>query len=258
MVMDMTMNMFTVMEKKRRMIDIHNHLLFDTDDGVKTIDESIDVLRDLESFGIRDIILTPHYISGTKYSNTVRDNYKKLKELRNRVEEERININLYLGNEIYIDEDIYYNLKNGIISTMNGTRYILVELPMEGNYDGYLELFKDLMSRGCRIILAHPERYISVQEDFNLLYELKSIGVLFQSNLDSIIGKYGKSASFTVIKMLKEGLVNFLSTDIHRKKDNYNKWKMAKLIALKYITEEEYNILTIDNPKKLISENYYK
>ena len=240
------------------MIDIHNHLLFDTDDGVKNIEDSVDILRDLENFGITDVILTPHYINGTKYSKTVKDNYIKLKELRNRLELENININLYLGNEIHIDEDIFYLLKNGIISTLNGTRYILVELPMNGEYDGYIELFKDLISKGCIIILAHPERYSTIQEDFNLLYELNDIGVLFQSNLDSIIGKYGVNASNTIIKMLKERLIHFLATDIHRKKDNYNKWNIAKLIALKYITEEEYNILINDNPSRLIANNYYK
>lgn len=252
------MKLSMVMEKTRRMIDIHNHLLFDTDDGVKTIEDSIDVLKDLYSYGITDVIFTPHYITGTKYNKTIKENLIKLKELRNRLELENININLYLGNEIHIDEDIFYNLKNGIISTMNGTRYILVELPMNGEYDGYIELFKDLISKGCKIILAHPERYTSIQEDFNLLYELNSIGVLFQCNIDSIIGKYGIDASNTIIRMLKERLIHFLATDIHRKKDNYNKWNMAKLIALKYITEEEYNILINDNPSRLIENNFYK
>ena len=247
------MKLSMVMEKTRRMIDIHNHLLF-----VKTLEDSIDVLKDLYSYGITDVILTPHYITGTKYNKTIKDNLIKLKELRNRLELENININLYLGNEIHIDEDIFYNLKKGIISTMNGTRYILVELPMNGEYDGYIELFKDLISKGCKIILAHPERYTSIQEDFSLLYELNSIGVLFQSNIDSIIGKYGEEAKNTIIRMLKERLIHFLATDIHRKKDNYNKWNMAKLIALKYIKEEEYNILINDNPSRLISNNYYK
>ena len=49
------------------MIDIHNHLLYGIDDGSRNIDESIDVLKDLESVGFTDIILTPHYISGSKY-----------------------------------------------------------------------------------------------------------------------------------------------------------------------------------------------
>ena len=252
----MVMAMF--MEKIVKMIDIHNHLLFDTDDGVKTINDSIDVLNDLSNYGITDVILTPHYISGTKYNSTIKDNLKKLRELRNVLDKNNININLYLGNEIYIDEDIYDNLKSGAISTMNGTRFILVELPMSGEYEGYIDLFKDLISKGCVIILAHPERYTSIEDNFDLLYELKSIGVLFQCNLDSIIGKYGTSATNTIIKMLKENLVDFIATDIHRKKHDYNKWDLAKKEILKYISEDEYNKLTYINPSKLISDNYYK
>ena len=250
--------MDTSMEKKKKMIDIHNHLLYDTDDGVKTIDSSVDVLKDLESFGFTDVILTPHYINGSKYNSTIKDNLLKLRELREKLDLYNININLYLGNEIYLDDDVYEYLKNGIVSTMNGTRYILVELPISGEYEGYIDLFKYLIDKGCIVILAHPERYYSIQEDFEILYKLKKIGVLFQSNLDSIIGGYGEKSKDVVIKMLKEKLIDFLATDIHRKKKNYNKWNMAKLVALKYITEEEYNKLTVDNPSKLITENYYK
>ena len=102
------------------MIDIHNHLLFGIDDGAKTLDESIDVLRDMEKYGYKSIILTPHYIKDSNYSAPAKENYKRLKILKEELIKNNININLYLGNEIYIDDEIYNMLLNREVYPLNG------------------------------------------------------------------------------------------------------------------------------------------
>ena len=234
------------------MIDIHSHLLYGVDDGSKSIEESVDVLRDLADYGYTDIILTPHYIRGSAYSSPKKENLKRLGILKNVLKENNININLYLGNEIYIDDDLLELFKKGEISTLNNTDYALIELPMSGKYDEYKEIFSELISKGCRVILAHPERYKAFQEDFNKVYELENIGVLFQSNLDSINGRYGEGAEKTIRRLLHEKKIAFLATDIHQKKHDYHKWDEAKTEILKYISEEEFNILTVKNPGQLI------
>lgn len=234
------------------MVDIHNHLLYGIDDGSKSLEESIDVLRDLEENGYTDVILTPHYIKDSRYSNTREDNLRRLEVLKEEIKRNNISINLYLGNEIFMDDDINSLLENDIISSLNNTNYLLIELPMSGEYSGYQEIFKYLLSKGYKVVLAHPERYISFQEDFNKVYELEDIGVYFQSNIDSLIGKYGPAAEKTLRRLLKENKISFLATDIHHKKHNYNNWKDAKKIALEYVTEEVYDILTRVNPSQLV------
>ena len=234
------------------MIDIHNHLLFGIDDGSKTIEESIDILKDMEKSGFTDIILTPHYIDGSRYSNEKDNNLERLEILKQELIRNNININLYLGNEIYIDEDISKLLKENKISTLNNSKFLLIELPMSGEYSGYQELFKDLINEGYRVILAHPERYLTFQDDYDLIYELRDMGVLFQCNIDSLNGKYGPYAEEMIIKLLKEGKVTFLATDIHHKKHDPNGFEKAKNKALKYITEEAYEILTNNNPSQII------
>ena len=79
------------------------------------------------------------------------------------------------------------------------------------------------------------------------------MGVYFQSNIDSLLGKYGEEAKEVITRLLKEKIISFLATDIHHKKHDYNVWKQAKEIALKYVTEKEYDILTNINPSKLIN-----
>ena len=234
------------------MTDIHSHILFGVDDGSRTIEESLEILRSMEKCGYKNIILTPHYIKDSNYNSSATENFKKLKILRDACFQNNIKINLYLGNEIYIDDDILGLLKNKEIYSLNGTPYLLVELPMSGEYNGYEEVFRELISHGCQVILAHPERYTSFQNDYEKIHELENMGVYFQGNIDSLVGKYGERANTMLRRLLKERKIAFLATDIHHPKHDYSNWIKAKTEALKYITEEEYEILVDKNPSQLI------
>lgn len=234
------------------MTDIHNHLLYGIDDGSKSIEESIEVLKEMKKCGFDNIILTPHYIKDSKYNSSKKNNLEKMKNLQEALDNENININLYLGNEIFINENIYELLMREEINSLNETNYLLIELPMSGEYDDYKEIFKDLINKGYHVVLAHPERYHSFQKDFNKIYELNKMGVYFQCNLDSIIGGYGENAEKTIKRLLKEKKVAFLATDIHHKKHDYTKWQRAKLVALKYLSEKEFDLITNKNPGQLI------
>ena len=234
------------------MIDIHCHLIYGVDDGSKSLEESVDVLRDLKRSGFDSVILTPHYIKDSTYKSSRENNLRKLEILKKAIKDCNIDINLYLGNEIYIDEDITDLLENGTISSLNNSGYLLIELPMSGDYPDYKDIFRYILNKGYRVILAHPERYVSFQKDFNKVYELERLGIYFQSNLDSILGRYGEAAEKTVKRLLKEKKIAFLATDIHHKKHDYHKWEEAKNIALKYISKREWEIITKENPSQLI------
>lgn len=234
------------------MVDIHNHLLYGIDDGSKSLEESIDILKDMELVGYTDIILTPHYISDSRYASSRSNNLKLLEELKKALKKNNIGINLYLGNEIFIDDNIYEYVEQDIISSLNDTNYLLVELPMSGEYSGYQEIFRFLQNKGYKVILAHPERYLTFQDDFDKVYELEDMGVYFQGNIDSIIGKYGPRAEKVIIRLLKENKLCFLATDIHHAKHDYNTWQKAKEIACKYVSEDVYDTLTRKNPSQLV------
>ena len=203
------------------MIDIHSHLLYGVDDGAKTIEDSISILSDLKDLGYTDVILTPHYIKDSHYDSTRSENLKRLKVLREELQNNNININVYLGNEIYIDDDIEDFLNNNVISSLNDSNFLLIELPMSGEYPNYKEIFNYLIKKNYNVILAHPERYMAFQKDFSKIEELSEIGVYFQCNIESIVGRYGKTAKKTIKKILKAHKINFLATDIHHNKDDY-------------------------------------
>ena len=233
------------------MIDTHSHILYGIDDGSRNIEESINIIKSYNEIGIKNIILTPHYIKDTSYISPKQDNIKILEKLKKEIQEKNINTNLYLGNEIYIDKDIEDLLKEKTISSLNDTKYLLIELPMSGKKEGYYDIFLDLVNKGYKVVLAHPERYRTFQEDFERVYELVDIGVLFQCNIGSIVGQYGTSAKKTMKRMLKEDLVYILGTDVHRYKDNSYIIKANKKIK-RYTNKEQYNNIIKENAKELL------
>lgn len=232
-----------------RIIDIHNHILPGVDDGSRTIDESIKLIKYLKSLGVKDIVLTSHYIKGTKYEfNTlVRNNIlNQLKASLNDPE-----VNLYLGNEVYLGEEVIELYEKHELSTLNNSKYMLVELPLSTYSKNFPNILCELDNYGVVPIIAHPERYRFLQKNRNRISELLEFNSLLQINVDSLTGKYGNKAKKLAKWLLKNNLVQFVGTDIHhiehskRLKKAYN--KLYKLVG-----EKKYNELTYYNPKSVL------
>ena len=198
------------------MIDIHSHVCFGIDDGSKNIEESLELLKVMSSEGITDVFLTPHYVIGTKYNannECKREIYNELVEV---CKKENININLHLGNEVYIDDKISTYIDKDEIFTMNDdTNYILIEFSLFQYSPNYMLIIHNLLTRGYNIIIAHPERYIYIDRNMELIEKLRDMGVFFQGNYLSLFDKYGKEAKKQLKLMLKKRYIDFLGTDMH-------------------------------------------
>ena len=235
------------------MIDIHSHLIFDVDDGSRSLEESLNILSMMYEAGVTDMIITPHFIIDSKYMSSRDNNIYKLNILRDELKKRNIDMNLYLGNEIFMDNKVFDYLKDNKVSTLNNTNYILVELPMSGIYEGYQDILYSLIHKGYKVILAHPERYISFQKDFNKVYEVLELGVILQSNYGSILGDYGLGSKKMIKRLMKEKLITCFSSDIHRLRSS-NFIERAKKKMSKYYTDEEIDNLTKNNMVELINK----
>lgn len=229
------------------MLDIHSHILYGIDDGSRTKEESIELLRYLESQGVKKIIVTPHYIENTLYEATILKKKKIIKEL-----EKETNIKLYIGNEVYFSDKTLDLLKEKKLSCLNDSRYLLIELPMSSKIKDLDEMIFDLTISGIVPIIAHPERYSYVQNDIKYLDKLKESGALFQSNYGSLTGTYGKKSEKTIKKLLKNGYISFMGTDIHHidhKTDiELASKKLRKIVKNEKIVED----ITTNNIQKVI------
>ena len=236
------------------MIDFHSHIIPNIDDGSTSMKDTINMINEARQAGFTEIISTSHYIQ-KYYDLDCFEREKILDIIKKKVSEKKeINIKLYLGSEIYFTSEIIELVKNKKASTINNTRYLLFELPMNTKPLFVKEMVYELMQNGYIPIIAHPERYSYVQENIRYIEELAGMGVLFQSNYGSIIGMYGNSAKKTLKKLLKNNLISFLGSDVHRTGQIYPKIPKALKKLRKILSIEELEKLTTLNAQKVLKD----
>ena len=237
------------------MIDIHSHILPGIDDGSKTIEESIEILKQAEQNGVTDIILTPHYMLGSEYVVNNEDKRKLLTKLKRYVKKEGLNVNLYLGNEVFVENDMPRLKQEKEIATLNNSNYLLFELPLNYRYNGVDEVLFELGCKGYVPVLAHPERYGFIKEDPRRIEDLIDKGAIIQCNMGSFLGKYGRHAKDTAILFLKHHMISFVASDIHHTRNKfYEEIEEVKEVMRKYVSEEEIDNLFTNNAKKILDK----
>lgn len=224
------------------MVDFHSHILPDIDDGSKDYDESTRLLIEAKQAGFTKIVSTSHYAVDCFEV----PEYKR-KKLIDDLKQEKESLDIILGSEIFLTYNIVDLLKEYKASTINGTNYILIELPLRNSFPNLKDFLNKLRDNDYKLILAHPERYSIIHKNFNLLYDLKELGIIFQSNYGSILGIYGGATKRTVKRMFKENLISLLGSDVHRENSIYPKIPKAIEKIKKIISEEDFKKLSNDN-----------
>ena len=196
--------------------DLHSHLIPGIDDGAKTIEDSIMLVKGLISLGFKRIITTPHVMIDM-YPNTREDILGGLDKLRKALVAEGIEIKIDAAAEYMLDDGFDRLLEEKQILTL-GDRHLLFETSMISQYPGMEEAIFKMRTKGYSPILAHPERYVYLKDDFGKYIRFKDMGCLFQVNILSLTGYYGAASRKIAGKLLKEGMVDFLATDLHHEK----------------------------------------
>ncbi|MCB0494750.1 MAG: capsular biosynthesis protein [Cyclobacteriaceae bacterium] len=194
--------------------DIHSHLLPGIDDGVKTIEESLEVIRFLNDLGFKKLITTPHIMSDY-YKNTPSIIRSKLEEVRFALKEAGMNVEIEAAAEYYLDEHFYEQIINEQELLTFGENYILFETSFTVEPLLLKEVIFKLSSNGYKPVFAHPERYLYLHENTRLLNDLIDQELLFQLNILSLDGYYSKPVQKMAIKLLKSNAITFVGSDCH-------------------------------------------
>ena len=233
------------------MIDFHSHIVYDVDDGAKSIEQSMQILKRAEQAGFSKIILTPHYMEDY-YEVPVEEIAERIEILKQKCQEEQIKVELYQANEIYITNHMVDYIQENKACTIHHSQYVLFELPMNEEPQNLLEVIYQLLENGKIPIIAHPERYTYIQKDPNKLFELVEQGVLFQTNYGSIIGQYGKEIQKTAKLLIEHNFIHFLGSDVHHEGYIYEKIPEIKQNLRKIISNEKIEELTTKNAEKVL------
>lgn len=195
--------------------DMHSHFLPGVDDGARTMEESLAMLRKMQEFGYQKCILTPH-IKMDMYPNSEADLQLRFLELTQAMDEAGLTIRVELAAEYYLDDHFLNRLENTQLLSFGPQRYVLVEFSFVNAPVFELETFQRIIDKGYTPILAHFERYVYFHGSIASAETYRAMGVNIQLNLNSLTGHYGPDVKKQAERMLDQFTVDFVGTDAHR------------------------------------------
>lgn len=238
------------------MIDMHTHVLFGVDDGAKTIENSLDLIKEEVNKGVSKIILTPHFKKrhGEKNVEKITENFKTLKEI---VCEENLKVELFLGSEVYLDHNYYGTIWNESIITLAGSDYVLIEFSMTDIPKNIPEICYEVRLKGFIPIIAHVERYDILYDNTQLIKDILNEGAHFQINASTIVKKEEKESIKFANYMLKNELVSFVASDVHNRDSRAFYLDKAYSVVNKTCSHNYAEKIFKENQEKVIMNEYF-
>ena len=240
------------------MIDIHSHIVFDVDDGPKSIEESKALLKEAYNQGVRTIVSTSHRRKGMFETpeEKIATNFLKVREIAKEVADDLV---IAYGAEIYYTLDVLEKLEKKAIPTLNDSRYALIEFSMNTPYRDIHNALTKVLMLGSTPVVAHIERYHTLENDEKKVRELINMGCYMQINSSSVLKPrlFGDTYKFMKKRaryFLDKGLVHVVASDMHNL-DNRPPYmsEAYELIAKKYGAEKARELFET-NPSKIIND----
>jgi protein-tyrosine phosphatase len=194
--------------------DIHSHLLQGIDDGVKSLEEAETIIKLFIETGFTKAITTPH-IMNDYYRNTPAGIKSKKEELDNYLKAKNISFEIDCAAEYYFDETLMELLASNAELLTFADNYLLFETNTFAEPMMLDEFIFQLKVKNYKPVLAHPERYQYLQNNFERIENLLQRGVLFQVNSLSLTGFYSKPVQKVANQLVESRMVHFLGSDCH-------------------------------------------
>ena len=242
------------------MIDIHSHIIFDVDDGPKTLEDSRRLLEESYRQGVRTIISTSHRRKGMFETpeEKIAANFKQVQELAKQVADD---LTVLYGAEIYYTSDILKKLEEGTFPSLGGTKYVLIEFSMNTPYKDIHSALGNVIRLGMTPVVAHIERYHCLENDEDKVSELINMGCYMQVNSSNILkpklfGDRYKFMKKRVQFFLERDLVHFVASDMHNLDDRPPYMQKAYQIVAKKYGAERAEELFKTNQEILLSNEF--
>lgn len=233
------------------MIDIHSHILPALDDGPADMETSVALGVIAEREGIQAMVSTSHSTEVLQIGHA--GMRKRLAEVKKAWREAGIGIRLELGVEIFLRPDTVDDLQAGRLWSLAGSKYVLVEVPYQPWPTYADDALYALQLAGYVPILAHPERYVAIQDDLNKMYALSQRGILGQVTAAALLGEHGGPTKKCAEMLMRHDMVQFIATDSHSPKWRSPKVREALILAEDMLGLERAGALAQDNPERVLA-----
>ncbi len=196
------------------MIDIHCHILPGLDDGAAELDDSIAIAAAAVADGTRTVVATPH---GAKwaYNGSLAETQRKVSELQAEISSRGVDLEVLTGLEAHITPDLAELHDRGGVFTLNGSRYLLVEFPLQILPVYTDQALFDLQVRQLIPVIAHPERNLAIAAKPEILWRMVSHGMLAQVTAGSLVGLFGPKTREVAELLVTHRLVHVIASDAH-------------------------------------------
>ena len=233
-------------------IDIHHHLIYGVDDGAKDFEGTRKMIAQAVENQVHAIITTPHITPGQEFFDF--DAYKAhLAETREYIAAENIDLTLYTGSEVLYTPNTAYQLSEGKVPTLAGTRYLLLEFMPDDGFDDILKAGLTVADMGYIPVYAHVERYDCLKKTSQIERLRDDCGALIQINAGTVLRKHSFFRERFFRHLFEDELVDFIATDSHDLPGRDNRMAEAfdQLTVLYGI--ELAHALTHGNAEKLLA-----
>ncbi|WP_422802926.1 capsular polysaccharide biosynthesis protein Cps4B [Streptococcus sp. FT1-106] len=242
------------------MIDIHSHIVFDVDDGPDTLEESLALIKESYSQGVRTIVSTSHRRKGM-FETPEEKIFTNFSVVKEEVEKIYDDLTLCFGGELYYSNDIPEKLSKNQVPRMNGTRFALVEFSMTTPWKEIHTGLSQVLMQGVTPIVAHIERYNALEFNKERVKELIDMGCYTQINSSHVLKPKLFGDKYKVFKkraryFLEENLVHCVASDMHNTGERKPYMKEAYQIIFKDFGKKRAHDLFKDNPETLLENNY--
>jgi protein-tyrosine phosphatase len=230
------------------MIDIHTHVLPGFDDGARTLDDSVAMIRIAAEAGTTDLAATPH--ANLEFRFDPERIEKSITELQ-QASGSAVRIHRGCDFHLYFD-NIEDALANPAKYTINHKRYLLVEFPDLLISKGTAEVFARLLDAGMVPIITHPERNFLLHRRMESLQEWVDDGCLVQVTAQSLLGRFGSEVRKVARQLMQLGLVHFIASDAHDPADRTPRLDQAYKHVAKRYGQERAELLFVSNPQAVL------
>lgn len=238
-----------MIKESETMIDTHIHMVPGVDDGAKDLRMSIQMIQMAMHEGVNKVIVTPHYNLPQYRNENVAQQFYQLQEY---IIAEKLNFEVFLGNEVYLSEETVMGVLSGQAYSMAKSSYLLVELPYYHYYPIHQAMIQDLQDNDFRVLLAHIERYQAFEKNPDKLRDLVENGVYAQLSSRYIIDhKTRKSA----LDWIAKGLIHIVASDGHDVDKRPPLMKKAYEVVSKALGIDCAQLLFETNPEYIIEDN---